>query len=165
MKVMKYIRILLVFLAIAGNVNAQAIQTGKTKGLPPFSIQLTDGTIFKSTDLQKNKPVMIIYFDPDCDHCHAFLDKLLPSLNLFRNDQIVLVTYVPVQKVKEYVDHSDLSKYPQLKIGTEGGNYTIRYFYDVVQFPYVALHDAKGNLIKTYESIVAPVEQLAAELK
>ncbi len=162
---MRYFAVLFALIAFVGNCDAQVMPGAKKKGLPQFSIQLTDGKTFRTTDLEKNKPVMIIYFDPECDHCHAFLEKLLPNLALFSKDQILLVTYVPVKELKNYVDHSALAKYPQLKIGTEGSNYAVRYFYDVVQFPYVALHDASGNLIVTYESEVPPPAELAAKLK
>jgi hypothetical protein len=72
-----------------------------------------------------------------------------------------MITYIPVRSLKKFVTDSGLGKYPGIKVGTEGSNFIVRYHYNVVQFPYLALHDKKGSLFATYESEVPSPGELA----
>ncbi len=146
------------------DIPAQAIQKPVNKGIPPFNIQLVNGQHYKSSDLRKDQPLMLIYFDPSCDHCHAFIHELLKKINLFREVQIVMITYVPLDQVKNYLAGSELSKHPGIIVGTEGTTFVVRFYYDIVQFPYVALHRKDGTLITTYESKVPDPEVLAKKM-
>jgi hypothetical protein len=105
---------------------------------------------------------MMVYFDPDCDHCLQFTTDMLKQLPAFGNVQIIFVTYVPVEGVRSFIARAGLDKYPDIKVGTEGNNFIVRYHYDVMLFPYLALHDKNGNLFATYESEVPTPAQLAA---
>lgn len=145
-------------------IQAQAVQKPAQKGIPPFNIQLANGQHFQSSDLSKDQPLMLIYFDPSCDHCHAFINELLKKINLFRDVQIVMITYVPLDQVKSYLAGSELSKQPGIKVGTEGSTFVVRYFYDIVQFPYVALHRKDGILMSTYERNIPDPEVLAKKM-
>jgi len=158
---MKCILCLAICMAAFISLQAQAVQKPVKKGIPPFNIQLVNGQHFKSSDLRKDQSLMIVYFDPDCDHCHLFIDELLEQISLFKDVQIVMITYVPVEQVRNYLAGSALNKHPAIKVGTEGTTFVVRYFYDIVQFPYVALHKKDGTLITTYESKVPAPEVLA----
>jgi hypothetical protein len=161
---MKYILSLAFCILALSNLQAQAVQKPAKKGIPPFDIQLANGQHYKASDLRKDQPLMLIYFDPTCEHCHAFISKLLKQISLFSDIQIVMITYVPTDQVKSYLAGSELSKQPAIKVGTEGTTFVVRYFYDILQFPYVALHKKDGTLISTYESVVPDPEVLAKKL-
>jgi hypothetical protein len=161
---MKYMLSLAICMMTLINLHAQAVQNPVKKGIPPFDIQLANEQHFKSTDLRKDQPLMLIYFDPTCEHCHAFINELLKKISLFKDVQIVMITYVPIDQVKSYTAGSELSKQPGIKVGTEGTTFVVRFFYDIRQFPYVALHRTDGTLISTYESKVPDPEVLAKKL-
>ena len=161
---MKYIISLVFSMMALINLQAQAAQKPAKKGIPPFDIQMVNGQHLKSSDLRKDQPLMLIYFDPTCDHCHVFINELLKQINLFKDVQIVMITYVPLDQVKSYLTGSELSKQQGIKVGTEGTTFVVRYFYDIVQFPYVALHKKDGTLISTYESKVPDPEFLAKKM-
>ena len=161
---MKYFLILAFSMMALTSLHAQSVPKPAKKGIPPFSIQMVNGEYLKSTDLRKDQPLMIIYFDPTCEHCHVFINELLKQINLFKDVQIVMITYVPLDQVKSYMAGSELSKQPVIKVGTEGTTFVVRYFYDIRQFPYVALHKKDGTLISTYESKVPDPDVLAKKL-
>jgi cytochrome oxidase Cu insertion factor (SCO1/SenC/PrrC family) len=161
---MKYIFILVFGLTTLTGLHAQSAPKPAKKGIPPFSIQMANGQFLKSTDLRKDQPLMIIYFDPTCEHCHVFINDLMKQINLFRDVQIVMITYVPPDQLKSYMAGSEVSKQPGIKAGTEGTTFIVRYFYDIRQFPYVALHKKDGTLIATYESKVPEPAVLAKKL-
>ena len=161
---MKYIFSLAFSMLIIVSFRAQSTQKPPKKGIPPFDIQMVNGQHLKSSDLKKDQPLMLIYFDPTCDHCQLFINDLLKKISLFKEVQIVMITYVPLDQVKSYMAGSELSKQPGIKVGTEGTTFVVRYFYDIVQFPYIALHKKDGTLISTYESKVPDPEILAKKL-
>ena len=51
--------------------------------VPPFTILLTTGENFSYKELQKDKPVILIYFAPDCDHCRDFIKALTTGMKGF----------------------------------------------------------------------------------
>lgn len=159
----KYLTLVLLILLTAG-VQAQLLNNAP-KTLPAFDLTQADGSPIKASSLKPGKPVMLVYFDPDCDHCSIFTKALLKDIHLFSHVQIVMVTYVPVESLRKYIEQIGLQRYPQIKAGTEGTNFIVRYHYNVVQFPFIALHDRYGRLVITYESEVPTIDTLAAKLK
>jgi thioredoxin-related protein len=161
---MKYILSLAINLVVLISLQAQAVQNTSKKGIPPFNILLVDGQHYKSSDLKTDQPLMIVYFDPTCEHCHLFINELIKKISLFKDVQIVMITYVPLDQLKSYMAGSELNKQPGIKVGTEETTFVVRYYYDIRQFPYVALHKKDGILISTYESKVPDPEVLAKKL-
>ena len=54
--------------------------TAQPTTMPAFKMLLTDGSFYTAADLPVGKPVVLIYFAPDCDHCQeliaAFFKKI-----------------------------------------------------------------------------------------
>ncbi|MEO6851241.1 MAG: hypothetical protein ABI203_08280, partial [Mucilaginibacter sp.] len=68
--------------------------------IPPFRILKTDSTWFTPADIRKNKPVMIIYFSPDCSHCQHLMYEMKPRMKEFGDTQIVMVTFTSTEMLK-----------------------------------------------------------------
>src|SRR6476646_9496064 len=84
------------------SVKAQQQDNDYKKEVPPFHIQLSNGDSLVSKQLKKNLPVMVVYFDPTCEHCHAFTRSLLEKIKSFNSVQIVYITYTPISEVKKF---------------------------------------------------------------
>src|SRR3712207_4969332 len=97
--------------------SALPAQSGK---IPPFSMVQQDGKIFRAQDLPMGKPVMIIYFSPECDHCDKLMKELLQRQADFKKASIAMITYLPVDRVKAFVRKYSLDKQPNMYVGTEG---------------------------------------------
>ena len=130
-------------------VNAQNTVAKNT--IPPFRILLTNMQYLKAAELDKNLLKLIVYFDPTCEHCKTFTADLLKHKNDLAKTQIIMISYTPVAQVKTFETELNLTKYPNIKIGTEGTTFIVRYFYNIERFPFVALHDKKGILVATYK--------------
>jgi thioredoxin-related protein len=152
-------------LTVLFHLSAQPVLPPNKSGLPPFKLTQANGSFFSLADLHKNQPVLIVYFDPGCDHCEGFIQDLLLHEKAYTGIQVVLVTYVPVQALKSFVSKFGLGKYPGIKVGTEGTSFVVRYHYNVVQFPYLALHDKTGKLMATFESEVPGAGEVADMFK
>ncbi|HSU27552.1 MAG TPA: hypothetical protein VLJ68_04165, partial [Chitinophagaceae bacterium] len=59
--------------------------------VPPFQLQLADSiTMFTKEKLQKKMPVMIMLFNPQCEHCEHEIDEIIKNIKEFKKIQIVL---------------------------------------------------------------------------
>jgi len=131
------------------------------KKIPPFRIQLSNGDSLVAKQLKKNMPLMVVYFDPGCEHCQAFTRNLLENIKLFNNIQIVYITYAPITDVQIFEKEFNLRKYSNLKIGTEGDSFIVLRLYRAAKFPFIALYDKKGMLISYYNDV--PLMQTLAQ--
>lgn len=134
------------------------------KTIPPFNMVLSDGVTYHNADkVEKNKPLMIVYFDPECQHCQEFTKKLVKNISKFNTVQIVMICSVPgLPPLKKFVDMFGLTKYPSIKAGTEGMYQTTLKFYDVDTTPFVALYDKDQKLI-TFHRTVPEIGTLVKE--
>ena len=127
-------------------------QTDAQKKIPPFKILLSNGT-YLSPDKLAKKPVVLIYFAPDCDHCRTLMQSFFKQVSNFSGTEVVMITFKPLEEVNRFVYDYGVGKYPYIKVGTEGNTFFIRYFYKLTNTPFVAVFDKTGNLFKEYRKI------------
>lgn len=118
--------------------------------VPPFQMMQANGKVFKATDLPMGKPIIIIYFSPDCEDCQELIQGLLTRINEFKKASIAMITYLPVGSVKRFVTKYDLNKYSNIYIGTEGDYFFVRDYYKIEKFPFMVFYNENGDLIKIY---------------
>lgn len=147
---------LLLAVLFSVNVSAQTI--------PPFKMKLSNGTVFSAKNLFKNKPVIIIYFTPECEHCQILMNQFFKKINEFKNAQIVLVTFKPLNEVKEFEKNYKTAAYKNIKVGIEDPVFYFRYFFKLENTPFTALYDKSGNLVYSWQK-ETPVNDLLARLK
>jgi cytochrome oxidase Cu insertion factor (SCO1/SenC/PrrC family) len=142
----------------------QTISAQSTGDIPPFSMILSNGQYFKAADLPKGKPVLLIYFSPDCDHCHTLMNEFFKRTADFRDAEVVMVTFKPVSEVAAFVQTYETFRYPNIKVGTEGTTYYLRYFYKLQNTPFTALYNKQGKLIGSYRK-TTPLNEIAKLVK
>ena len=134
------------------------------QSMPAFRMQLTNGKIFSAKDLSKDKPVIIIYFAPDCEHCQALMNEILTKIQNFKKAQVVMVTFKPVNEVIDFEKHYQTAKYPNIKVGIEIPIFFFKNFYNLQNTPFTALFSKQGKLIISYQK-ETPVDDLIKHLK
>jgi len=132
--------------------------------IPPFKMTLSNSKIFNAVDLPKGKPLVLIYFDPDCDHCQKLMTELFKKINSFKKVEMVLVTFKSVTEVSAFEKKYSTSKYPNMRVGTEGTLFYLRNYYKLVKMPFTALYDSKGNYNYSYMDETS-VDDLIKRLK
>jgi thioredoxin-related protein len=164
---MKKLLLFFSLIIVAGCTQAQQNGKHNIDNLPPFHILKPDSTWFTPASLKKNKPVMIIYFSPDCSHCQHLMYEMKPKMKNFDKVQIVMITFTDYDRlamIRNFVRDFDLKKYPNLTVGTEAHTYLVQQYYQVTTTPYIAIYDSKGKLAKAYDK--APtVDELIAEVQ
>jgi len=119
--------------------------------IPPFELLSVDSnTVITKADLKKNQPVLLMFFSPDCDHCQHQTQDMLKEMDAFKKIQIVMATYQPFEMMKDFYKKYGLSFYPNVHVGRDT-KYFLPPYYRMMNLPYLALYDKKGNLIRTFE--------------
>lgn len=120
--------------------------------VPPFKIVKANGKPFKAYELPMGKPIVLIYFSPECDHCEKLTQEMVKQMPALKKASIAMITYLPIDKVGKFVQKFNLNKYPNLYVGTEENNLVVRNYYNIYQLPFMALYTKNGDLVKAYKN-------------
>lgn len=140
------------------------LATARAQTIPPFKMQLTSGKAFTSADVSKAKPLVIIYFAPDCEHCQALIRGLLNRINDFKKAQIVLVSFEPVSMVRNFERDYHLDSHTNIKCGTEIPTFYFKNLFNLSKTPFTALYNKNGKLVVAYKN-ETPLDDLVEHLK
>ncbi|MBS7565934.1 thioredoxin fold domain-containing protein [Mucilaginibacter sp. Bleaf8] len=157
-------KLLFIFLSLIVIAGCTQAQSTKTKKLVSYRLLNTDSVYVTPAQLKKNKPVMLIYFSPDCGHCQRLIYEMQPKMKEFADVQIVMATFTSYPMIKGFYRDFGISRYPNITVGTEGYTYTVQRYYDVKTTPYVVIYDKKGNWVKDFPK-QPKVEELIAVVK
>lgn len=131
--------------------------------VPPFSIiKVPDSTKFTKADLKRKKPVIIMGFSPDCEHCQHETKELIAHIDRFKNIQIVMISPLDYKYLQKFYDEYHLSQYPNITIGKDP-SWFIGTFYGIRNFPAIYLYNKKGKFVRAFDGSV-PVEKIADAL-
>jgi len=119
--------------------------------LPPLQLLLPDSsTVFSEKQLKKNRPVLVMLFSPDCDHCQKETEELISHIDQFSGIQIVMTTALPFEKMKTFYDINRLDRYRNIIVGWDR-YFLLPTFYRIKNYPFLAFYDKKGKLIDVFE--------------
>ena len=119
--------------------------------VPPLKLLLIDSsTIFTDKELKKDTPLFFILFSPDCEHCKKETEELIENIDSLKNIQIVMATFMPFDKMKEFYNTYQLNRFSNITVGYDIQRILATY-YRISYTPFVALYDKKGNLIEGFQ--------------
>ena len=122
----------------------------KTTKMPYFSVLQPDSTWLTPQQLPEGKPVVIIYFSPDCGHCQMTAKEWVNEMDKVKNVEQVWVSYHTPQQIKDFADTYGLSHFNNV-IFARDVNYFFVPFYKIPSTPFMAVYDKKGKFLKAYE--------------
>ena len=136
-------------------------QIGK---LPPFSIMQPNGKNFRAQNLPFEKPIIIIYFSPDCEDCLSFMDKFFTRIKDFDKATVVLISYFPIKDLAKFSVKYKTVNYKNIILGTEGSSFFVKDYYKIMDLPFAALYDKDGNIQSSYQKKI-PINEIITKLK
>lgn len=132
--------------------------------VPPLTLLLTDSSsIFTKEQLAKKKAILIMLFDPGCDHCQQKTAEITQFIDKLEKVQIVLSTNADFRKMKDFYDRYRLGQFSNIVVGKDI-NFLLPPFYEARHLPFLAFYNRKRELISVFEGAM-PFEQMLAELK
>jgi peroxiredoxin len=120
--------------------------------IPEFKVRnVVDSSVFTNKNFEKGKRTIIMYFGPDCGHCSYFTKRMLDSMSIFENTQIMMVSSSEFAKVKKFYDDQKLSTVPFVTTCFDKDYFFVTNF-GVRSFPSAYVYNTKGRMVKFYES-------------
>jgi hypothetical protein len=151
------VRKLILLFVLLGSVSTLFAQQQKMKAgairfpvIPPFTLLSIDSTTLTRENLAKHKKTLFMYFSPTCDHCLLQTDSLLANINKFKDIQIVMATYQPMEEMRQFFTDKKIASYKNIKMGRDV-KFFFPPFYKMNNLPFLALYDEKANLITVFE--------------
>ncbi len=125
--------------------------------IPAFKIVQTNGTNFTKDSLPAEKPLIIMYFSPDCSHCQIQTKDMLDSMQYLQSATIILVAYKKMEDLIEFSNHYGLSKFSNIHIGRDP-KYFLPSFFNVKFTPFIAIYNKKGAFVKAFDKGASVLE-------
>lgn len=132
----------------------------KDANLPNFLLLRQDSTWLSTAQLPKKKPVVITFFNPDCEHCQHEATQLAKNMKKLDHIEFVWATYAPsFEEIDDFATKYKLKGLKNVHF-VKDVNYAIPSFYRLKMTPYMAVYDKNKQLLKTFPMGVSPEELL-----
>ena len=118
--------------------------------IPAIKINiLPDSTLFTNENLKKNSPFVLMFFNPDCEHCQKETKELLAYKEELKGISILMVSPASYREIKDFYREFGLSSMSNIKIGQDV-NYKLGSIYKLKTYPSVFVYDNRGILAKAF---------------
>jgi thioredoxin-related protein len=118
--------------------------------VPAFELLTADSIHYTKKNIPNDRAVLIILFNPNCDHCQHETEEILKNIDKFKKIQIVMATGANFADLKNFHRDYNLGNYPGITAGIEL-KYILASFFDIRTLPYLAMYDKKGKLLGVHE--------------
>jgi thiol-disulfide isomerase/thioredoxin len=122
----------------------------KIQQAPVFTIiAAPDSVAFSSGQLPKGKPLVLIFFNPDCEHCQKETKELLAYKEELKDIPIVMSSALPYKLVKEFYADYNIASMPNIAMGQDI-NFALGSKYRPSRYPAIFVYDTTGKLTKVF---------------
>lgn len=122
--------------------------------IPGLQLFRSDSTKYINENLPAKKQLLLVLYSPDCDHCQQEAEQIVARKEDLHDTHIIMVTTFPISRMNEFAEKYGLDKMENVVMAKDP-YYVLLSFYAIRHFPYLALYDKKGKLIRTYEGSVS----------
>jgi thioredoxin-related protein len=132
--------------------------------VPPLQLLMGDSaTKYGKDNIPKNKPVLVMMFDPECSHCQHSAEEMYQHKNELKDIQIVLATIAPIHQMNNFMQKYKLAELKNIVAGKDI-YFLLPPFFSMKSFPFLALYNKKGDLIEGMEGSF-PIDKVIEKFK
>lgn len=150
---MKYLVAFLIGITWFTTVNSQELPPYKQYKVPPAArLLLPDNKPWElKANLQKGKPLLIMLFSPECDHCQHEAKELVKNIDKFKNIQVIMATSLDANKMNAFIKQFGLDKYPGIITVGRDNAFALPVYYGIKNLPFHAFYNKNKQLIGGFE--------------
>ncbi len=157
--------VFIAFVILAGCSNTAQNDTKKQPGTssneqPDMPVTLIDNSNRNVRDLTGTN--VLIFFQPDCDHCQREAADIEKNLEAFGNSSLYFITAAPLQEVVQFAQEYKLFGRNNVYFGFTSAK-KILDNYGAISAPSVYIYSDRHKLIKSFNGEVA-VEKILSYL-
>lgn len=142
---------LLFFSILHSHAQDESAPFRKNPMLPDFSILREDSTSWITPkSLRQGSPTIVMLFSPDCDHCREQTEILTDNITKLKNVDIVMTTFQPIKKIRDFCREFELHQYSNIFIGRDV-KYFFAPFFRIKYAPFIAVYGRDRKLVRTFE--------------
>lgn len=142
-------------------LNRQKVVVERTRTLPDFTAYSLDSSIVSRAELL-NRPAVLIYFDPDCDHCQREADELRKKATLLAPAQVLMLSSAPLSALNEFAKTHRINSIANLRVAHIDRKTAYETF-GFASVPDVMIYRTDGSLAKRFRGETS-VEAIARHL-
>ena len=116
--------------------------------LPNFSFYNLDSVATNNSFLKKGRAVCIFYFNAECEHCQYEAKEINKNIALFKNAQLVMVSFNTIADIKKFALQYGLN-FPNLTF-LQDPKYQFATWFGKTSVPSVFIYNAQHKLVKEY---------------
>lgn len=132
----------------------------KSPYIPSFNIRkVPDSSSFTNKMLQKYKATMLVFFDPDCEHCQEATKNLTAKTDQLKDVQILMVTIIDFNRIKKFYNDYKIADFSNIILTRDAG-FDLPRFYKVGYIPDAYIYNKNGSLIGHFKKDI-PVDEIA----
>lgn len=151
--------IFLAFLSFAGNLVV-------AQDLPKFSFYDAAKKVFTQANLKPGQPLVVVYFDPDCDHCNKQAQLIQAEVSKFANAQMVWVAFpASIEAITAFGKKYFPAQFGKSFFFLRDNDYTFDRSFGYSEAPSIYVYNKSRKLVKSYSKKEVPAAELAALLK
>jgi len=130
----------------------------KDSSLPNFLLLRQDSSWLSVAQTPKKTPVVITFFNPDCEHCQHEAARLANAIDKLKKIDFIWATYAAsFEEIDAFAKKYHLDNLPNVHF-VKDVNYSIPSFYHLEMTPYMAAYNKKRQLVKTFDTGASPEE-------
>ena len=146
---MKKIPLVLFILSVCLHSFSQTDTTApywKEKLLPAFTLLDKDSVPFTQAVLKEGKNIIIMLFNPECDHCQKQLELLLSIPEVSNSAELVLSSIETIEKNNIFCKKNNLENYPFVHLGKDY-KYLFGKYFRPTTIPVLAFYNKKREFV------------------
>lgn len=133
----------------------------RVKVLPDFRAYTIDRSEISKATLAE-RPAVLIYFDPDCDHCHREADELHKKAALLAPAQVLMLSSAGLPEIKRFMHVHPFNVISNVRVAYIDRQIAYETF-GFASVPDVLIYHADGSLAKRFQGETS-VEAIARHL-
>jgi hypothetical protein len=131
---------------------------------PPVKLLMPDSASFFTKDnLSKKSAVMLMLFNPQCEHCQHETEEIIKTIDQFKGIQIVMATSMLFDSMMTFREKYKLAAYKNITVAQDT-HYFLPSYYMIRNLPFLAFYNKKKELISVFEGSM-PIAKALEELK
>jgi peroxiredoxin len=156
----KIVGLILVFLilGLVGWMIIASVKTAKEKEaiaagisqVPEFSLQLPDSTAISIQRDYTKSPLLLIYFNSECEYCKAEAKEIVDNQELLEGIEMIFISLEPLQKIKQFGDSIGLTDLSNVLLG-KIDDQTTDEILGITSAPQLFIYNKEGQLTKQFK--------------
>ncbi len=161
---MKRIALLPLLMLLVGSLLAQCPKEKAGTPFPEISVTGVTGQKLTTSMLPVGQPIVIIYFDPFCDHCEQQAKWIKEKIDAFRGVTIVWITWGELEDMKNFAAKNFAGVTKSDMVFTKDTDYAMDSWFGYSEVPSIYIYN-KERVRTMCFSKETPVEELVKWFK